>query len=85
MEDMVKVFSADNGFNAHAEIASLEAKGLVFQESDRYFSLVLDGEHGSQTSEAIPYAIGDVRYAAKALYGGTVVKASAQKPALTNS
>jgi ribosomal peptide maturation radical SAM protein 1 len=88
MEDIVKVFSAENGFNglnAHAEIASLEAKGLVFQESDRYFSLVLDGEHGSQTTEAIPYAIGDVRYAAKALYGGTVAKTSAQKAALTNS
>lgn len=74
MEEIVKVFSAENGFDIHKEIASLEAKGLIFQEGERFFSLVLEGEHGSQSAEPIPYIVDNVRFAAKALYGGAVAR-----------
>jgi ribosomal peptide maturation radical SAM protein 1 len=78
MEDILKAFPAEAGFNVHEEIAMLEAKGLIFQESGRFFSLMLHAEHGSQAGDS-PYAAHDVRYAAKALYGGTVAKASTEK------
>src|SRR5215831_8595010 len=75
MEDIVKVFSLENGIDVPGVMASLEEKGLIFQEGDRFFSLVLNGEHGSHVAEAIPYKVEDVRYAAKALYGGAVTSA----------
>jgi len=75
MEDIVKVFSPENGIDVPGVMASLEEKGLIFQEGDRFFSLVLNGEHGSHVAEAIPYKVEDVRYAAKALYGGAVTSA----------
>lgn len=71
IEDLLKTFSPESGSDARAEIAALETKGLIFQESERYFSLVLEDQE-SKTVEAIPYAIDDIRHAAKALYGGGV-------------
>lgn len=76
MEEIVKVFSAENGFDAPKEIAALEAKGLIFQEGERFLSVVLAGEHGSQAAEPIPYIVDNVRYAAKALYGGSVARSA---------
>jgi ribosomal peptide maturation radical SAM protein 1 len=80
MEDILKVFSPEGGFNAREEVALLQAKGLIFQESDRFFSLVLESEHGSQAADSdSAYALDDVRYAAKALYGGTTTKSSGER------
>jgi ribosomal peptide maturation radical SAM protein 1 len=76
LEDIGKSFSPEDGFDVPGVIASLEAKGLIFEEGDRFFSLVLDGEHGSHTAETIPYRVEDVQYAAKALYGGTVARST---------
>jgi ribosomal peptide maturation radical SAM protein 1 len=84
MEDILKVFPAEAGFNVREEIAMLEAKGLIFQESDRFFSLVLDAEHGSQAADSAAYAADDIRYAAKALYGGTMAKASSEKTVIAS-
>jgi magnesium-protoporphyrin IX monomethyl ester (oxidative) cyclase len=75
MEDIVKAFSPESGVDVPRVMASLEEKGLIFEEGDRFFSLVLNGEHGSHVAEAIPYKVEDVRYAAKALYGGAVTSA----------
>jgi ribosomal peptide maturation radical SAM protein 1 len=51
MDDLLKTFPQIHGFDAAMEIASLTQKGLVFQEGDRFFTLVLDGMHGSRQSE----------------------------------
>ena len=72
LEDIVKVFSEEKGFDAVNEIESLEKKGLVFHEGERFFSLVLENKNEKQIASTMPYAIGDARHAAKALYGSTV-------------
>jgi ribosomal peptide maturation radical SAM protein 1 len=72
LEDIVKVFSEEKGFDAVSEIELLEKKGLVFHEGERFFSLVLENKNERQIASAIPFAMGDARHAAKALYGSTV-------------
>ena len=42
--DVAREFSDIAGFNAAKEVASLREKGLLFQEEDRYLSLVLNGD-----------------------------------------
>jgi ribosomal peptide maturation radical SAM protein 1 len=72
MEELVKVFTAEAGFDVTKEITSLQSKRLVLQEGDRLMSLVLGGEHGSQVGKAIPSVVADARFAAKSLYGSTL-------------
>jgi magnesium-protoporphyrin IX monomethyl ester (oxidative) cyclase len=74
MEDVIKVFPPESGCDIPRAMASLDEKGLIFEEGDRFFSLVLAGEHGSSIAQAIPYKLEDVRYAAKAVYGGAVAR-----------
>jgi len=42
--DVAREFSDIAGFDARQEVASLREKGLLFQEEDRYLSLVLKGD-----------------------------------------
>ncbi len=42
--DVAREFGDVAGFNAAQEVASLREKGLLFQEEDRYLSLVLNGD-----------------------------------------
>lgn len=51
MEELLKVFPLSKGFDISKEIAFLMEKGLIFQEGDRFFNLVLEGDHGSKLNK----------------------------------
>jgi predicted transcriptional regulator len=44
LPDLAKKMSHVSGFDPAREIAALQAKGLIFQEGDRYLNLVLAKE-----------------------------------------
>lgn len=46
--DLSKAFMTLHNLDISTEIATLQEKGLLFQEGDRLFSLLLEGEHGSR-------------------------------------
>jgi hypothetical protein len=47
LEETKNVFSTERGIDISADMASLQQKGLIFQEGDRLLSLVLKSEPGS--------------------------------------
>lgn len=49
VDSLAKAVSQLGDIQIEQEIESLAAKGLIFQEGDRYLSLVLEGDHGSKT------------------------------------
>jgi ribosomal peptide maturation radical SAM protein 1 len=53
-EELFRVFP--EGMVAE-QIAKLQEYGLLFQEDDRLFSLVLEDEHGSRTSCSVPHSV----------------------------
>ena len=42
--DVAREFSDVAGFDAHKELGFLRERGLIFQEEDRFLSLVLNGD-----------------------------------------
>ena len=54
MEELLRVFP-DN--TVPEKIAQLQESGLLFQEDDRIFSLVLEDDHGSRAATSIPHLV----------------------------
>jgi ribosomal peptide maturation radical SAM protein 1 len=63
MEELLRVFPEDA---AAQQLAQLQEWGLLFQEDDRIFSLVLEDEHGSRVSQAAPHSVMALQSAAPA-------------------
>jgi ribosomal peptide maturation radical SAM protein 1 len=53
MDDVAKIFSSHGGVDVTKELRILIEKRLVFQEGDRLFSLVNEGNHGSKRNRPI--------------------------------
>lgn len=54
MEDLLRVFPETT---TEKQVQQLKEYGLLFQEDDRIFSLVLEDEHGSRVSPSVPASL----------------------------
>jgi ribosomal peptide maturation radical SAM protein 1 len=53
VEDLAKTFAASYGVDISADITLLREYGLVFEEGDRVFSLLLEAEYGNRGKRAV--------------------------------
>lgn len=53
MDELLKVFVTMHGMDVSKELELLQRRGLIFQEGDRFFSLLLEDEYGSRRTQAI--------------------------------